>query len=154
MEYCDSWIKLQLHLKAGRENNCKSSVLLYLSAPNRSQNRWSRWRASGKKRSCKVMYSYASLLYHLLWQLCRMYWPVSWYFDRGMINFNRSLLSAVTAAHSTAHFFFRNVVGVYIPGIRASWHRDNFFPSLSLSSSFFFFFFSFNLYMGFWERIC
>lgn len=56
------------------------------------------------------MYSYASLLYHLLWQLCRMYWPVSWYFDRGMINFNRSLLSATTAACSTAHFFFTNVL--------------------------------------------
>lgn len=70
------------------------------------------------------MYSYISLLYHLLWQLCRMYWPVSWYFDRGMINFNRSLLSATTAACSTAHFFFTNVVGVYIPEIRHSLNGD------------------------------
>lgn len=37
-----------------------------------------------------------------------------------MINFNRSLLSAATASHITAHFFFRNVVGVSIHGIGAS----------------------------------
>lgn len=66
------------------------------------------------------MYSCASLLHHLLWQLCRMYWPVPWYFDRGMINFNRSLLSAATEISYHCSLFFRNVVSIYVPGIWAS----------------------------------
>lgn len=90
------------------------------------------------------MYSCASLLYHLLWQLCRMYWPVSWYFDRGMINFNRSLLSAATPTHSTAYYFFRNVVGVYIPGIWAS---------LIGGTPFFFFFFPLPHFLASWEKL-